>query len=90
MVLIKFFEKSWTIVHGFDRFFDKKRGLFMVLIDFLIKSVDYKFMVLIDFLKKSWTIVHGFDRYFEKSWFMVLIDFLMKIMDYSLWFSSIF
>ena len=23
----RFFEKSWTIVHGFDRFFEKKHGL---------------------------------------------------------------
>ena len=42
MVLIDFLIKIMTIVHGCDRLFDKKRGLqFMVLIDFLIKSVDY-------------------------------------------------
>ena len=35
MVLIEFLKKSWTIVHGFDRFFEKKHELyFMVLIDF--------------------------------------------------------
>ena len=24
MILIDFLKKSWTIVHGFDRFFEKK------------------------------------------------------------------
>ena len=30
MVLIDFLKKAWTIVHGFDRFFEKS----MVLIEF--------------------------------------------------------
>ena len=40
MVLIDFLKKAWTIVHGFDRFLEKKLD-YMVLIDFLKKSVDY-------------------------------------------------
>ena len=27
MVLINFLKKAWTIVHGFDQFFEKKHGL---------------------------------------------------------------
>ena len=52
MVFIGFFEKSWTIVHGFHRFFEK--------------IMHYSSWFSSIFLKKSWTIVHGFDRFFEK------------------------
>ena len=61
MILIKFLEKSWTIiVDGFDRFFEK-------IMD-IVHGFDRFFE------KKSWIIVHGFDRFFEKimdysSWF---------------------
>ena len=51
MVLIDFLKKAWTIVHGFDRFFEKSMD---------VHGFDR-------FLKKSWTIVHSFDRFFEKS-----------------------
>ena len=50
MVLIDFFEKSWTIVHGFHRFFEK--------------IMDYSSWFSSIFWKKSRTIVHGFDRFF--------------------------
>ena len=36
MVLIDFFEKAWTIVHGFDQFFEKIMDY--GLIDFLKKA----------------------------------------------------
>ena len=37
MVLIDFLKKAWTIVHGFDPFFEKS----MVLIDFLKKKACF-------------------------------------------------
>ena len=44
MVLIDFLKKAWTIVHGFDRFFEK--------------SMDYSSW-FDRFFIKAWTIVHG-------------------------------
>ena len=52
MVLIHFLKKAWTIVHGFNRFFEK--------------SMDYNSWFDGFLGKKAWTIVHGFDRFFEK------------------------
>ena len=40
MVLIDFLKKLWTIVHGLDRFFDKKHGLYG-FDRFFEKSMDY-------------------------------------------------
>ena len=73
MILIDFLKKAWTIVHGFDRFFEKVS---------IVHGFDR-------FFEKAWTIVHGFDRFFEnimdyRPWFSS--DVLKKIMDYSSWF----
>ena len=74
MVSIDFLTKSWTTVHGFDRFFEKIMDYSSWFsYNFFEKIMDYSSWFS---LKKSWTIVHGFHQIFK------------EIMDYSPWFPS--
>ena len=58
MILIDFLKKAWTIVHGFDRFFEKS-------IDYSSWFLSKKSCTIIHgFDQKSWTIVHDFERFF--------------------------
>ena len=70
MVLIDFLKKSWTIVHGFDRFFTIVHGF---------HHIFEKSWTIVHGFDRFFEKNHGL-------WFMVLIDFLEKVMDYSSWF----